>query len=244
MGPAISPVGVLTGQPADQCPDVAAGRWPAGPAACGPGGPAAADNVPVPAQDRVRGNQQPQPLAPCFGYHAEQGREQSPVRPGQLRAAWLPPLQDGDLVARWIKISAVFHLSSRPDSRSQEAARVVRRKTNRRHMTGDHQGRTSEKATLQVRAVDEILGTHNPGQEVPAARDMLRPRPHQPKPTSTPMRSRGRWCPQIRYSQQSLYSGLNAKTEPTIRTPSSGHRSSCPVILAGQRIMPAQRFLS
>src|SRR6266567_4818381 len=27
-------------------------------------------------------------------------------------------------------------------------------------MTGDHQGRTSEKATLQVRAVDEILGTH------------------------------------------------------------------------------------
>jgi len=37
---------------------------------------------------------------------------------------------------------------------------VVRRKTNRRHMTGDHQGRTSEKATLQVRAADEILGTH------------------------------------------------------------------------------------
>jgi hypothetical protein len=27
-------------------------------------------------------------------------------------------------------------------------------------MTGDHQGRTSEEATLQVRAADEILGTH------------------------------------------------------------------------------------
>jgi hypothetical protein len=27
-------------------------------------------------------------------------------------------------------------------------------------MTDDHQGRTSEKATLQVRAADEILGTH------------------------------------------------------------------------------------
>ena len=39
---------------------------------------------------------------------------------------------------------------------------MVRRKTNRRHMTGDHQGRTSEKATLQVRAADEILGTHRP----------------------------------------------------------------------------------
>jgi hypothetical protein len=47
------------------------------------------------------GNQQPQPLAPCFGYHAEQeGREQSPVRPGQVRAAWLPPLQDGELMTQ------------------------------------------------------------------------------------------------------------------------------------------------
>ena len=32
---------------------------------------------------------------------------------------------------------------------------MVRRKTNRRHMTGDHQGRTSEKATLQARAADD-----------------------------------------------------------------------------------------
>ena len=39
---------------------------------------------------------------------------------------------------------------------------MIRRKTNRRHMTGDHHGRTSEKATLLVRAADEILGTHNP----------------------------------------------------------------------------------
>jgi hypothetical protein len=61
---------------------------------------------------------------------------------------------------RRIKISAVFQVSSRRDSRSQETARVIRRKTNRRHMTGDHHGRTSEKATLQVRAADEILGTH------------------------------------------------------------------------------------
>ena len=37
---------------------------------------------------------------------------------------------------------------------------MIRRKANRRHMTGDHHGRTSEKATLQVRAADEILGTH------------------------------------------------------------------------------------
>jgi hypothetical protein len=36
------------------------------------------------------------------------------------------------------------------------------RKTNRRHMTGDHHGRTAWRATLLVTAVDEILGTHNP----------------------------------------------------------------------------------
>ena len=52
---------------------------------------------------------------------------------------------------RRIKISAVFQVSSRRDSRSQEAARVVRRKTNRRHITDDHHGRTSEKATLLIK---------------------------------------------------------------------------------------------
>ena len=31
---------------------------------------------------------------------------------------------------------------------------------NRRHMTGDHHGRMAGRATLLVRAVDEILGTH------------------------------------------------------------------------------------
>jgi hypothetical protein len=37
---------------------------------------------------------------------------------------------------------------------------VIRRNTNPRHMTVDHHGRTAGKATLLVRAVDEILGTH------------------------------------------------------------------------------------
>jgi hypothetical protein len=46
---------------------------------------------------------------------------------------------------------------------------VVRRKTNRRHMTGDHHGRTSEKATLLVRAADEILGTHRTSNDNSAA---------------------------------------------------------------------------
>jgi hypothetical protein len=40
------------------------------------------------------------------------------------------------------------------------SSRVIRRNTNRRHMTGDHHGRTARRATLLVRAVDAILGTH------------------------------------------------------------------------------------
>src|ERR1017187_4439425 len=66
----------------------------------GPRRPAAPDDVAVPAHDGVRGDQQPQPVAAGFRYHAEQGREQGPVRPGQNRAARLPPLQDGELVAQ------------------------------------------------------------------------------------------------------------------------------------------------
>jgi hypothetical protein len=37
---------------------------------------------------------------PGVRYHAEQGREECPVRPVQFRAARLPPLQDGELVAQ------------------------------------------------------------------------------------------------------------------------------------------------
>jgi hypothetical protein len=32
---------------------------------------------------------------------------------------------------------------------------------NRRHMTGNHHGRTARRATLVVTATDEILGTHS-----------------------------------------------------------------------------------
>jgi len=39
---------------------------------------------------------------------------------------------------------------------------VIRRNTNRRHMIGDHHGRTAARVTLLVRAMDDILGTHKP----------------------------------------------------------------------------------
>jgi len=59
------------------------------------------------------------------------------------------------------RISAVFHASSRRDSCSHAATRVIRRKTKRRHMIGDHYGPAGGRATLLVRAVDAILGTHS-----------------------------------------------------------------------------------
>ena len=169
----------------------------AGPAALGSGGLAAADVVAVPAQDRVRCDQQPQSLAPRFRYHAEQGREQCLVRPGQVRAARLPSLQDGKLVAQ-IKISAACHASSRWDSRSHVVTRVMRRNANCRHMIGDHHGRGAGRATLLVRAVDAIFGTHraarssrSPGPPAgaappprPAAHRSARPAP--PPPPAAP----------------------------------------------------------
>jgi hypothetical protein len=51
-------------------------------------------DVAVPAQDRVLSDQQPQSPAAPFRYHTEQGGEQGPVRPLQLRTTRLPLLQD------------------------------------------------------------------------------------------------------------------------------------------------------
>jgi len=61
---------------------------------------------------------------------------------------------------RRIKISALCHASSRRDSRRHVVTRVMRRKTNCRHMTGDHHERGVGRAPLLVRAEDAILGTH------------------------------------------------------------------------------------
>jgi hypothetical protein len=100
VDPAVPPFRILAGQPEDWGLDVPAGRRPAGLAAVGPGGPAAAGDVAVPAQDRVRGDQQPQSPAARFRYHTERGGEQGPVRPLQLRATRLPLLQDRELMAQ------------------------------------------------------------------------------------------------------------------------------------------------
>ena len=71
----------------------------------------------------------------------------------------MSPLQNGELMAQDQDFRGLH--TSRRDSRSHAATRVIRRNTNRRHMTGDPHGRTAGKATLLIRAADEILGTHN-----------------------------------------------------------------------------------
>jgi hypothetical protein len=81
------------------------------------------------------------------------------------RVAGLPALPRMDLAAQ----------RRRTMSRCQDA-RMIRRKTNRRHMTGDHHGQTAGRATLQVTATDEILGTHTPKREHLTRSDLGFPR--------------------------------------------------------------------
>jgi hypothetical protein len=74
-----------------------------------------------------------------------------------------PLLQDGELPAQ-DQVLRAFPVSLRWDSRSHAATRVIRRKTNRRHMIGDHHGQTPGEQ-LSWSAMVEILGTHNSSQK-------------------------------------------------------------------------------
>jgi hypothetical protein len=49
-------------------------------------------------------------LASRFGYDAEQGSEQGPVRPAQLRPLRLPALHHGELVAQDQDFRGLAHL--------------------------------------------------------------------------------------------------------------------------------------
>ena len=161
-----SPTGVLAGQPQDRGPDVPAGGRAAGLAAPGPGGPTAADDVTVPPQTVTGVTSSCSPWRRAFGITANRvamsaRSAQSSFGRRRCRrcrtASWW----------RRIKISAVFHVSSRRASRRHAASRLVRRNMNRRHMTGDHHGRTAGRATLLARAMDEILGTHSTRSSYP-----------------------------------------------------------------------------
>jgi len=81
-------------------------------------------------------------------------------------------LQDGELVAQDQDLCALpsFLALGEPQPRR---SRVVRRKTNRRHMTGDHYGRTGRTATLLVTVTDEILDTHRSLRACPCVDQIL-----------------------------------------------------------------------
>ena len=74
--------------------------WPAGRASLGTWRPSGGGDAAMPAQDRVRGDQQMLLMVAGFRYQGEQGRQERPVRPFQFGAARLLPLQDGELVAQ------------------------------------------------------------------------------------------------------------------------------------------------
>jgi hypothetical protein len=59
---------------------------------------------------------------------------------------------------------------------------MIRRKVNRRHMIGDHHGRTTGNATLLVRAMDGILGTYRrrAGDSRPPVLQLIREPGNQP----------------------------------------------------------------
>jgi len=98
--PAVAPFGVLPGQPQDQSLDVPAGRRPAGLSVHGPRGPAAGGDVAVPAQDRVRGDQQPQPLGGALWVSRRAGSPAGPGPPSSRPGGALPLLHHGELVAQ------------------------------------------------------------------------------------------------------------------------------------------------
>jgi hypothetical protein len=189
VDPAVPPAGVLASQPSDQCPDAAPGRWAAGLALPGPGGPAAADDVAVPEQDRVRVTGSRRPRRRAFGITLS--RVASRARSAQFSFGRRGCRRCG--TASWwrrIKISAVFHISSRRDSRSPSATRVIRRNTNRRHTIGDHHGRMAARSMGMAR----VRSGQAPGWPLSSDRSgrghRRRPRPaesgHQCRTPATP----------------------------------------------------------
>jgi GNAT superfamily N-acetyltransferase len=94
----LAPCAAGSGWPQDQGPDVPAGGWPTGRA----GMDLAARRRTMSRRQRTMVSGVPSSGSPCrraFGITASRGRQECPACPVQLRAARLPPLRDGELVA-------------------------------------------------------------------------------------------------------------------------------------------------
>jgi hypothetical protein len=150
---AVAPAGILRGHPQHQLPDGRPGRWPT--AAAGHG-PAAADQIPMPAQHRVRGEEQPRPAAAAN--QPAQRRLHGPIGPGRPQSSDLPAqhrqlmTQDEDLrVLRRAAADQQAEQAHRPtqdqvqQSESHESAIMPHRLRQR---------------TTRSEPTEDIVGTH------------------------------------------------------------------------------------
>jgi hypothetical protein len=110
----------------------------------------------------------------------------------------LKGVYEASAVGAWLGLGRPEIQGRARDSRSQEVIRVIRRKTNSRHMIDDHHGRTTGRATLQVRAMDGILGTHtssNTSGNLPS-RSRIKNRARLPASWRSMTRFLGAWATQ------------------------------------------------
>ena len=92
---------------------------------------------------------------------------------------------------------------------SHAASRVIRRNTNRRHIIGDHHGRSAGQATHLVRAADGILGTQRQPRQDDQKTDV---RPRQPRPApQTPPARRLTPLPQLSQSHRNLTIDIHSR---------------------------------
>ena len=139
----------------------------------------------VQAQERLRRRCASAPrlltLAPrCGTWHLPRGPAGSEDDAHDQVANQKPAHKPGSCQARPSQVrvrSQPLHrvLKRYRDSCSHEVTCVIKRKTNRRHMIGDHHGRTAERATFLVRAVDAILGTRESTRQVCLEAGLLLP---------------------------------------------------------------------
>ena len=95
----VAPAWVLLGQPPHRRADAAVRTRAPGAFVAGLRGPAASDDVTVPAQDGLRRDNQTQASTVAFGNDVEQERDQCPVGPAHLGSGLDLALQHGELVA-------------------------------------------------------------------------------------------------------------------------------------------------
>lgn len=118
----VAPPAVLAGQTQDEGRDLAAGRRSAGPLVAGGVGVAAAPEVTVPPQGRVRGDDQVQSPKPDAGQPVKERGKKDAVRRGDARPVDLP-LHDGQLMAQRQYLDVLVHIAHREQSYEGEHAR-------------------------------------------------------------------------------------------------------------------------